>query len=94
MTKKNTILTAAALAAAVALSPLGASAATIMKIGFATINARLGRVETSAITAEQFGEVPRVSDPSRVTLAEEDRLVGYFAGGAMYATPLRSEPLL
>ena len=66
----------------------------LMPIGFATVNARRGRIDTAAITAAQFGDVPRVSNPSRVTLAEEDRIVGYFAGGAMYATPLRAEPLL
>lgn len=66
----------------------------LMPMGFATVNSYRGRIETKAITAAQFGDVPKVSHPSRITLAEEDRIVGYFAGGAMYATPLRSEPLL
>ncbi len=66
----------------------------LMPIGFANVNAGRGRISTAAITAAQFGDVPRVANPVRVTLAEEDRVVGYFAGGAMYATPLRSEPLL
>lgn len=66
----------------------------LMPIGFANVEARRGRITTGAITAAQFADVPRIADPSRITLAEEDRIVGYFAGGALYATPLRSEPLL
>jgi hypothetical protein len=27
-----------------------------------------------------------------VTLLEEDRIVGYYAGGYLYATPNRTEP--
>ena len=66
----------------------------LMPFGFATVNGSRGRIETNSITAAQFGDIPRVSNSSRITLAEEDRIVGYFAGGALYATPLRSEPLL
>ena len=66
----------------------------LMPIGFATVNGRRRRIETGAITAAQFGDVPRVAHPSRITLAEEDRIVGYFGGGALYATPRRAEPLL
>jgi TRAP-type C4-dicarboxylate transport system substrate-binding protein len=76
MTNKNTILTAAALAAAVALSPLGVSAATIMKIGFATINdgqhksakwiakevmkRTNGSIDVKVYPAAQLGKIPRM----------------------------------
>ncbi|WP_108659934.1 photosynthetic reaction center subunit H [Acuticoccus kandeliae] len=66
----------------------------LMPIGFARVDARRRRLETKAITAAQFGDVPRIASPSQITLAEEDRIVGYFGGGALYATPLRAEPLL
>ena len=72
----------------------GALGTVLMPIGFANVDAWLGRITTGAITAAQFANVPRIAGPDRVTLAEEDRIVGYFAGGALYATPLRSEPLL
>ena len=31
---------------------------------------------------------------SRVTLLEEDKIMGYYGGGTLYATPQRQEPLL
>jgi photosynthetic reaction center H subunit len=79
---------------AIVVTPEELSRRVLLPMGFATVNGRRRRIETNAITAAQFGDVPRLSHPSRVTLAEEDRIVGYFAGGAMYATPLRAEPLL
>lgn len=66
----------------------------LMPVGYGTINGDRGRVETGTITAEQFADVPRPTDPDQVTLREEDRIVAYFAGGAMYATPNRAEPLI
>lgn len=75
MTIKNTILTAAALGAAVALAPVGASAATIMKIGFVTINdgqhksanwiakevmeRTNGSITVKVFPAAQLGKIPR-----------------------------------
>lgn len=79
---------------AVVVSPEEFAGRVLMPIGFATVSGGRGRIQTGAITAAQFGDVPRVSSPNRITLEEEDKIVGYFAGGAMYATPLRSEPLL
>jgi len=29
-----------------------------------------------------------------VTLREEDRIMGYYGGGQLYATPRRTEPLI
>lgn len=72
----------------------GGTGPVLMPIGFANIEGGRRRIKTSSITAAQFARVPRIASPDRVTLAEEDRIVGYFAGGALYATPRRSEPLL
>ncbi|WP_420391954.1 photosynthetic reaction center subunit H [Acuticoccus sp.] len=66
----------------------------LMPIGFSVVKGHRGRVDVGAITAAQFADIPHPSDPSKVTLAEEERVVAYFAGGALYATPLRAEPLL
>ena len=52
------------------------------------------RVFVRAITAEQFLNVPALIDPDRVTLREEDQIMGYFGGGTLYATPARAEPVL
>jgi TRAP-type transport system periplasmic protein len=75
MTKKNVILTAAALGAVVALAPVGASAAAVMKIGFATINDGQhksanwiakevmkrtdGSIKVEVYPAAQLGKIPR-----------------------------------
>ena len=37
---------------------------------------------------------PKIASPNQVTKLEEDRIVGYYAGGTLYATPARQEPLL
>ncbi|MEM6266919.1 MAG: photosynthetic reaction center subunit H [Pseudomonadota bacterium] len=49
-------------------------------------------VEIDAITSEQFADVPRLETPGQITRYEEDRIMGYYGGGYMYATPERQEP--
>jgi photosynthetic reaction center H subunit len=51
-------------------------------------------VKINALTAEQFAEVPKTKHPDEVTLLEEDKIVGYFGGGTLYAMPRRLEPML
>ncbi|MEM9108190.1 MAG: photosynthetic reaction center subunit H [Pseudomonadota bacterium] len=46
-----------------------------------------------AITSEQFARVPAIASPDRITRLEEERIVAYYGGGYLYATPLRQEPL-
>ena len=48
----------------------------------------------SALLASQFVQIPTLAQPDQVTLLEEDKILGYFGGGRMYATPKRQEPLL
>jgi photosynthetic reaction center H subunit len=51
-------------------------------------------VKVKAILAQQFANAPRIKSPDSVTFLEEDRICAYFAGGHLYATPKRTEPLL
>lgn len=51
-------------------------------------------VKVKALLAAQFADAPRTRSPDQVTLLEEDRIYAYFAGGHLYATPSRAEPLL
>lgn len=46
-----------------------------------------------AITSEQFARVPSIANADQITRLEEERIVAYFGGGQLYATPLRQEPL-
>jgi photosynthetic reaction center H subunit len=54
----------------------------------------LDHVRVKAITAAQFGNVPGTKNPDQITLLEEDKICGYYAGGHLYATPDRSQPLI
>lgn len=48
-------------------------------------------VEIDAITAAQFETAPMLETPGIITRYEEDRVMAYFGGGYMYATPERAE---
>jgi photosynthetic reaction center H subunit len=61
---------------------------------FVQYRRRMNQVKVRAILAEQFGQVPRLREPDRITPLEEDKLVGYFGGGNLYALPGRQGPLL
>jgi photosynthetic reaction center H subunit len=52
------------------------------------------RVKVDSILAKQFSGVPQLSNPTSVTVDEEERIAAYFGGGLLYATPGRTEPLL
>lgn len=49
-------------------------------------------VIVKAITAPQFASVPTTKRDDRITLLEEDKIMAYYAGGHLYATPDRAEP--
>ena len=66
----------------------------LMPMMMATINRSRGHVVCDAITGAQFADVPRLGSPDQITLYEEDRVLGYFGGGYLYATPDRQEPFL
>jgi photosynthetic reaction center H subunit len=57
---------------------------------------RIGRrnVKVRSILAAQFAQVPATHRPDTITLLEEDKVMAYFGGGTLYATPDRQEPLL
>lgn len=53
-----------------------------------------GRVMVQSILGRQFADAPVLANRDQVTKREEDRIVGYFGGGNLYATAARQEPLL
>ncbi|MGJ3649115.1 photosynthetic reaction center subunit H [Sphingomonas sp. GlSt437] len=63
-------------------------------MAMATIQGEYHRVSLDAITAAQFADVPAIAGPDTITFYEEERIVAYFGGGYLYATPDRAEPLL
>lgn len=60
----------------------------------AVINETARTVIVESITAAQFADVPPVKSQSQITLLEEDKISGYFAGGKLYATKERQDPLI
>jgi photosynthetic reaction center H subunit len=66
----------------------------LLPLPFAKIDGRRGRVWVNAILGSQFADVPATRSPDQVTKLEEDRIVGYYGAGTLYATPARQEPLL
>ena len=51
-------------------------------------------VKVRSLLASQFADVPAIANPNQVTKLEEDKIVGYYAGGTLYATPDRMGPLI
>ena len=58
------------------------------------LDLRRGRAMVKSVFADQLAAAPGIRNPDEVTLREEDRICGYFAGGHVYASPKRTEPLL
>jgi photosynthetic reaction center H subunit len=66
----------------------------LLPMPFALVNHKRGRVTVNAILGSQFANVPVTKSLDQVTKLEEDRIVGYYGAGTLYATPSRQEPFL
>ena len=66
----------------------------LLPMTFALINQKRGRVMVDAILGSQFANVPATKSLDQVTKLEEDKIVGYFGAGTLYATPSRQEPII
>jgi len=66
----------------------------LLPIGFVKFNTRRKRVIVRSIYGAQFADVPGLANPDQVTLLEEDRIMGYYGGGTLYADSARQEPLI
>lgn len=58
------------------------------------VDGNKGEVRVKSLHARHFANVPGLANPDQVTLREEDRIMGYYGGGHLYAQPSRMEPLL
>ena len=66
----------------------------LVPFGFAEIQKTAGRIRVGALYAHQFAGVPALRQPDQVTLLEEDKIMGYFGAGLMYADEARGEPFI
>jgi photosynthetic reaction center H subunit len=64
----------------------------MVPFGFAEIDKRAGQIRVNALYSKQFANVPGLSSPDQITLLEEDKIMGYFGGGLLFADELRAEP--
>ncbi len=72
----------------------GAARPVLVPILFCRLDARRREIGCKALLAAQFADVPGTKSPDCITAREEDRLLGYYGGGYLYATASRQEPLL
>ncbi|MFK8016138.1 MAG: photosynthetic reaction center subunit H [Gammaproteobacteria bacterium] len=66
----------------------------LLPAGFVRYKVAQRQVQVQSIYAHQFVDVPALASPDQVTLLEEDKLYGYYAGGKLYADASRQEPLI
>jgi photosynthetic reaction center H subunit len=66
----------------------------LLPLTLSRVSNRLQQVKVKSILASQFADVPLIASPHQVTKLEEDKIVGYYGGGTLYATPTRQEPLI
>ena len=72
----------------------GSGRGVLAPMAMAQIDRRRRVVKVDALTAAQFAGAPRPGGDGVLTAYDEERIVAYFGGGYLYATPARSEPLL
>jgi photosynthetic reaction center H subunit len=66
----------------------------LLPMNLTKVNRKARRILVRSITAAQFATVPGLRNPDQVTALEEDKIMAYYGGGNLYATPRRQEPLL
>lgn len=74
------------------VSAEGATRRVLLPINFTRIDNR--RVRVKSILGSQFAAVPGTANPLQVTMLEEEKIMAYYGGGVLYATPDRQEPLI
>jgi photosynthetic reaction center H subunit len=61
---------------------------------FADIDKKKSEIRVDVLYSKQFLNAPALKSPDQITLLEEDKITGYFAGGLLYADDKRAEPFL
>ena len=66
----------------------------MVPFGFAEIDKRANQIRVNALYSKQFDDVPQLGSADSITLLEEDKIMGYYGGGLLYADERRAEPYL
>lgn len=76
----------------VTVSAGGATRHVLLPMNFARIKS--DHVKVASILSHQFAQVPGTKSAEQITLLEEEKIMAYYGGGTLYATPDRQEPLV
>lgn len=74
------------------VNPEGSGKLRMIPMNFAKIKS--DRVRIRSLYAHNVDGIPTTKSDSEITLLEEEKIMAYFGGGTLYATPERSEPKL
>jgi photosynthetic reaction center H subunit len=66
----------------------------LVPVNFTKIPFGRRHVKVASITGAQFADVPVLASPDQVTFLEEEKIMAYYGGGYLYATPTRGDPLV
>jgi photosynthetic reaction center H subunit len=72
----------------------GSARPVLLPLNFCRIEKSKRRISVNALLAAQFADIPGIKATDQVTKLEEDKILGYYGGGWLYATPDRLEPAL
>ena len=64
----------------------------LLPMNFCRVTRR--EVRVASVMSSQLNSVPRQRQADVITLLEEDKVMAYYGGGTLYASPSRAEPLL
>jgi photosynthetic reaction center H subunit len=66
----------------------------LLPMNITEIKAATRTIRVHAIMGRHFADVPGTKNADQVTLLEEDKIMAYYGGGLLYASPSRAEPII
>ncbi len=72
----------------------GSGKIVLAPLAMSVVKGKARQVKIRSITSTQFFNVPTLRNAEQITRLEEDKICAYYAGGTLYATAARQEPLL
>ncbi len=69
-------------------------AKVLLPFNFTRVDTYNSKVNVVSIMSDHFANVPQLQNPDQITSLEEEKIMAYYGGGHLYATPARQEPWL
>ncbi len=74
------------------LNPEGSGKTRLIPMNLAKIGS--DRVTVRSLHAHNWDNVPKTKKADEVTVLEEDKIMAYYAGGTLYASPSKTQPVM